>query len=74
MSQQPKRSYFLTGIRNLIEIARFSSWLSEVGVIGDILIRKVSKNEGKQKNIRDSDEYEFNPIRRGGGGGGQRPR
>ena len=50
----------LTGIRNLIDIARFSS-LAELS--GDIVIRKVSQNQGKQKNIRESEEFELTSSR-----------
>ena len=52
------RSYVLTGIRNLIEIvARFSSQV-ELELSGDIFVRKVSQNQGKQKSVRDSEIVE----------------
>ena len=54
-----KRSCVLTGIKNLIEIERFSS-LAEFELSGDIFMRKVNQNQRKQKNVRDDEEFELN--------------
>ena len=52
----------LKGIRNFIEIVRFSSW-AEFELSGDIFIRKVSQNQGKQKNVRDIEEFALSGSR-----------
>ena len=49
-----KRSYVSTGIRTLIEIARFPSQ-AEFELSGDIFIRKVSQTQGKPENVRDNE-------------------
>ena len=49
-SREDPGSYVLRGIKNLTKIVRFSSKV-EFKLSGDIFIRKVSQNQGKQKNV-----------------------
>ena len=57
-----KRSYVLTGTGNLIELARFSSQM-EFDLSGIFPYLNQGKIQGKQKNVRDIEEFELNGSR-----------